>query len=199
MTAKKQVALVPTTPVNNLALGASSLQRICDAIDEGAEMTSVIKAEFNEAMLQTQDGVDEFLAYRALIEARYEYAKEIKRMADAEMKKAESVKAASDLRAMEVLEAFPNLPFNGSMLKLGTAKNPPSVSVNFDMTEKTYRNVVDREALILFAVPEHYFKTHIVHCLDLKSIGDDLKAGKEIVWAQQKQGKRLSTKLREAK
>jgi hypothetical protein len=197
MAAKKQVSLVPAAPVNNLALGASSLQRICDLVDDGAEMTSVIKNEFSDAMLQTQNGVDEFLAYRALIEARYEYAKEIKRMADAEMKKAESVKAASDLRAIEVLEAFPSLPFNGSMLKLGTAKNPPSVSVNFEMTDKTLRNVVDREALILFGVPENYFKTHIVHCLDLKAIGDDLKAGKEIVWAQQKQGKRISTKLRE--
>ncbi len=197
--AKKPTQLVVANPVTTLALGSASLQYICDRIDDGAEMTAVIKEQFNDALMKTQNGVDEFLAYRALIDARYEYAKDIKRQADAEMKRAESVKAASDLRAMEILEAFPDLPFNGTMLKLGTAKNPPSVSVNFEMTEKTFRNVVDHAALILFDVPLNYFKVHTVYSLDLKAIGDDLKRGGELPWAQQKQGKRISTKLRETK
>ncbi len=194
---KKQTGLTVVNTISNLALGASSLKIICDKIDDGAEMTSVIKEQFSEALLKTQDGVDEFLAYRALIDARYEYAKHIKQMADAEMKKAESVKAASDLRAMELIDAFPDQPFIGSMMKLGTAKNPPSVDVSIPMAEKTYRNIIDVDVLDMFDLPGHYYTGHTIFCLNLKAIGDDLKANKELAWAQLRQGKRINTKLRD--
>jgi len=195
MASKK--ALVPVAQIQSLQMRTFRLSQICDLVDGGVELTEAVRAEFNLALLSQSKGIDEFLDDREYLKARIEKLKEIKRAASDQQKKDEALLEAISTQAVELIEGNPNLPFNGSLEKLATAKNPPSVEVNFPLEQKSFLNLVTLNFISLCGVPDHYYQAETVYRLNLKEIGEDLKAGKEIVWAQLKQKKRLHLKLKD--
>lgn len=195
--AAKPKALVPASPVSQLAVEAAALAQVCDAIDGGLPITDAVKEYFTDTRLAVQDGVDEVLAFRAAVAAKAEHVREIKRQASERIRLLELLIAKTDERVLEVLEAFPDQPFKGTQQSIKPAKNPPSVDCAFELKEKAFRNVVPFEAVDLFAIPVEYLKAETVYCLNLKAIGDALKNGVEFPWAALKQGRRLNIKLNE--
>lgn len=200
----KPVSVVSHEAIQELSLAAQILKQICDELDQevedaqdtSADISVVLQRNFNHAALSVQENVDALISFRAMLKAKIEDLQEIYRLARKRTGELQSVLEKTDKQAIEVIEAFPDQPFVGTMQQIKTQKNPPSVKVSFETKEKAYSNIVPKEFVEMFGLDERYYKTETVYALNLKAIGDDLKAGIALPWAEAHQGKRLNTKLK---
>lgn len=191
---KIQTNIIPMNPVSDLVVAATNLAIACEEIDNAIDVTAEVKAHFTEALLRTAVGVDQVLNARLFLKAKVEEEKEWRRQSKAREAAYSRVLEEINTQAVALVDAFPNQPFKGSALQLGTQKNPPAVETTLQVKEKSLTNVIEIEDIQKLGISEKYYRTHMLFCLDLKAIGDDLKAGVEITWAKLTQGKRLNTK-----
>jgi len=200
----KYLSVISHDAVYELSLAAQILKQVCDdldkevdeANDDSVDLSLVLKKHFNQASLSVQENVDALLSFRTMLKSKVEELKEIYRLARKKVGDLEAVLSETDKQAIDVLETFPDQPFVGTMQQLKTQKNPPSVQVSFETKDKAYSNIVPKEFVEMFELDERYYKTETVYSLNLKAIGDDIKNGVALPWAETKQGKRLTTKLK---
>lgn len=193
----KSQSVVSVNPMTSLVQASVALQSICDAIDNGLELTEAVKTYFTEAKLAQSQGVDEFLDFRSSVKGKLESLKDIKRIATERIKRLEELLEKADAQAVELLEAAPDLPFSGSQLKLSAAKNPPSVEVLFPTSSASLSNIVEESYIDTLGIEERFYKVKAFLVLDLKEISDALKGGEELMWVKLKQKKRLNPKLKD--
>lgn len=170
-----------------LAFAAMLLAKVSDDIESGNLDATLITA-FEDAKLATSEAVDRRIAFDGFIKAAINQCKETAKGWRDEAAKLEKAHKRFLERTKEIVEANPDIPFQGNLGKFAIQANPPSVAYEFEEFDLN-------EALIdTLGIDPQYVVIETTYRINKQKISQDLKNGVEIPWAKLTQSKRLTIK-----
>lgn len=172
---RTEIAPIPKVPMAEAAL---ALSQLCDAIDNGVAPDQALVSIFNETKLDLANAVDRRIAFFGMLDAELEHARKARAAWDA---KVQQLKALSErLRAStkEIMEAHPDLPYQGQLGKLAVQKNGGQLPLTLAFDDRE----VSEETIRMFDVDERFFRR--TYQLDTTAIRRALDAGEKLPWAQ---------------
>jgi hypothetical protein len=161
-----------------LAWTASTLSHLCDRLDAGEEPDAALVAVFNETKLEHADAVDRRIAFIKFVEGSIEGAKAAAREWDFQAKRLESLLAAMKERTKEILEAFPDLPYSGSLGKLAVQANGGKTPLELTFGDRE----LTPDLIAMFDVPPEFVK--VTYTLNTDAVRAALEEGVELPWAK---------------
>lgn len=171
------VAVRPKIP---MAVAATDLAMLCDAIDDGAEPSVALVAMFNEKRLDLAASVDRRIMFITLIEAQIEAARQMRSSWDDQVQRLKALHETMRAKTKEIIEAAPDLPYQGTLGKLSMQKNGGVAPLATTWGDKE----LSQELVEMFGVDERYYYVQTTYKLRPEVIVKDLENGVPIEWAQ---------------
>ncbi len=174
------VAVIPKVPLDEAAL---ILAQLCDAIDNGAEIDALLAAQFADAKLDVANAVDRRIFFFQKIEEELEAARarrasyqKVVAMWDAKVQQLKALEDRVWRATKEIVEASPDLPYQGQYGKLAIQKNGGVLPLTTDF------EALDADTISLFGIEPRFYRT--TYSLDNPAIRAALEAGEDLPWAR---------------
>lgn len=171
------VAIRPKIP---MAVAATELAMLCDAIDDGVEPSTALVTIFDERRLDLADAIDRRIMFITLVEGQIEQARAMRAGWDEQVQRLKALLDTMRTKTKEILEAAPDLPYQGKLGKLAVQKNggvPPLATTWGD------RDLSAAE-IEMFGIDERYVKVETTYKLRTDVVVKDIEAGHSVEWAQ---------------
>ncbi len=180
MTQPKSYPRVP------FAQAVEDLNDICRYIDDGADVDAALSQTFNELKLDLADAVDRRVVFFQNLDGSIDSAIAACESWKREAERLESIKLKLMERTRSMMEAFPDLPYQGKFGRLKIVNNggvqPLSVKANVE--KKHVNNIVSEDELVRLGVSREYYKSVTYFTLINESIRKSIESGEKIEWAE---------------
>lgn len=167
---------------------ATALAELCERIDSGEPLSDALTVVFNDTKLDLADAVDRRIAFDTWIKGAIAAADNAAHEWQARAKKLEMMRDAFIERTKAIVEANPDMPYQGKLGTLKIRKNNPAVQLAFNDKALT------ADMIALVPGLADYAKAKTTWSVDKLRIAADLKAGEELPWATLTQGTRLEVR-----
>lgn len=184
MSTEAQLVPVPKPRVP-MAFAAAILSELCDRLDEGADPTDALCAVFQETKLDLADAVDRRVAFDTWIQGAIKTAKEARDVYAERARKLTAAHEAFKKNTQDIIQAHPDLPYQGSLGRLAVQASAPSLKLAFGGKDLT------PDMIQMFGIDEKYVKSEIVYTLDTAAVKAALQSGETIPWATLETGSHL--------
>lgn len=175
-----------------MAVAATELAQLCDAIDNGAEPSAALVAMFNERRLELAESVDRRIMFLTLVEGQIEQARAMRAGWDTQVQRLKALHDTMRAKTREIIEAAPDLPYQGTLGKLAIQKNGGLAPVATEWGDKA----LTAAEIEMFGIDERYVQTETTYKLLTDVVRGDLEAGEDLGWAHlAPRGMHLKVKL----
>ncbi len=169
-----------------MAWAAQVFAQICDDVDGADKIDEFLKAAFDDARCDLAESVDRRIAFDRWCKEQMSAAEEGHRWYRARKETIEVVQARFRERTKEVVDAQPDVVFQGKLGKLWVQNNPPAIEFSFGA-----REAITPEVAAAFGVPEDYLIAKTTYRIDGERAKAELQAGEELGWATIRQGRSI--------
>lgn len=163
-----------------MAVAATDLAFLCDEIDSGVEPSTALVARFNETRLELADAIDRRIVFIGMVEGSIEQARAMRAGWDAKVQQLKALHDTMRAKTKEIIEAQPDLPYQGRLGKLAVQKNGGVTPVVTTWGDRE----LTAELVDMFGIDERYFYAETTYKLRPEVVLKDLEAGEELGWAQ---------------
>ena len=153
---------------------ATTLEKICDQIDNSMEVTDMLRETFLESVDNLEAAVDRRISFIKYAESQIAAAKRMRDQWQDRAERFEKIVDSVEESTKMFMKSYPNMPYKGKLGSLRLQKNSvPAL-------------IIDREEL---DVSDEYFVHHTT--LNKSKIKEELMNGKDIEGARLEYGEHL--------
>lgn len=162
-----------------MAVAATDLAMLCDAIEEGAEPSAAFVAVFSEKRLELAESVDRRIMFITLVEGQIEQARAMRAAWDQQVQRLKALLDTMRSKTKEIIEAVPDLPYQGKLGKLAVQKNGGPQPLATAWGDKD----LGPDEVELFGIDERYYQVETTYKLRSDVVLKDIEAGHPVEWA----------------
>lgn len=163
---------------------SNHLSYLMDQIDEGADLTESLIAEFNQTREEISLAIDRRKYVLAESDARIEAAKKMISDAKDFIKKIENVKHKIKSTTLKSLKLNPDCVFKDSLgRKVSIRKSPGKVSFDIKKSSTSISNVVEPDTALDPEIAP-YISERTYYVIDTDRVKRDLNDGKDLSFAR---------------
>lgn len=175
-----------------MAVAASNLEQICNAIDNG-EIDNALSTIFNEARLDLSASVARRICFIDLAEERISTLKRLKKEFGAAQTRLEYALERVEKGTIDIMESHKELPYKSELGRLSVRKNSSSSTsiTEIEIKKVSIENVVDAGDIHKHAIDERFYEVRSYYSLLIHEIKKAIENGESIPWATLERGSHL--------
>lgn len=179
----------------SLSRYATEVELICQEIDAcDGEIPEGLIARFAEAQTGMAAKVDSWIGMLDAVKSRIALLKEMRERVTRAVKAAENLDKGFKGYIKYNLQNKPDIPFKGESGSFYLHRNPKSVKVDFEFSDKTVYKTIDPALVSLEPTINPYIKEIRFVVLDNEKLKADLEAGMKLSWARIEQDSHIRVK-----